>query len=239
MSDLVDQMLQAAREDAGLQDLGDEWFLGPLQAYARDLQLPHLSEWGRAFLARLAHKDLVRRLQVVDCLKKNPVIEETALPPIAYITGHERSGTTLLHNLLSLHEKARYLSRWELMMPTPPPQASTFGSDERQALVQKSVDALRGSDLEKMHWVNADEPDECPWGFIDCTGLLGMAPSLIMPNSSRARRSSVAESFWSSSTHARRESTVRFREASSAFCDSTSALARRSSRREYSPPKTT
>ena len=182
MPDLVDQMLQTARQDTGLQDLGDEWFLGPLQAYAADLQLPHLSEWGRAFLARLAHKDLVRRLQVIDCLKKNPEIEETALPPIAYITGHERSGTTLLHNLLSLHEKARYLSRWELMMPTPPPQASTFGSDERQALVQKSVDALRGSDLEKMHWVNADEPDECPWGFIDCTGLLGMAPSLIMPN---------------------------------------------------------
>ncbi len=182
MSISIDHLLNAARQEAGLQDFGDEWFLGPLGAYTKDLQLPHLSEWGRAFLTRLAHKDLVRRLQVIDCLKKNPEIEDTALPPVAYITGHERSGTTLLHNLLSLHEKARYLSRWELMMPTPPPRAGKYGSDERQAIVQKSVDALRGSDLEKMHWVNADEPDECPWGFIDCTGLLGMAPSLVMPH---------------------------------------------------------
>lgn len=31
-----------------------------------------------------------------------------------------------------------------------------------------------------MHWVNADEPEECTWGAFDCTGLMGRAP-MMMP----------------------------------------------------------
>ncbi|MBT4518786.1 MAG: sulfotransferase [Halieaceae bacterium] len=175
-------LLQKAREVSGLSDFGDDWFMGPLAAYASDLDSPHLSEAGTAFLTRLVQNDLVRRLRIINCLKQNPEIEDTPIPPIVYITGHERSGTTLLHNLMSLHGQARFLSRWELMAPTPPPEAANFATDGRQAKVQKSVDALRGSDLEYMHWVNADEPEECVWGFMDCTGLLGMAPGMILPN---------------------------------------------------------
>lgn len=181
----VHSLLEQAQRESGLSDFGDDWFMGPLTAYVSDLGRPHLSEWGRAFLTRLALKDLTRRLAIVDCLKRNPEIEETPIPPILYITGHERSGTTLLHNLLSLHEGARYLSRWELMMPTPPPEAATFATDPRHAEVKKSIDALRGSDLESMHWVEAEDPEECVWGFMDCTGLLGMAPGLIMPDWAR------------------------------------------------------
>ena len=175
--DLLDQAVKAT----GLNDFGDDWFKGPLKAYVMSLDGAHLSEWGLAFLTRLAIKDLTRRLQIVDCLKKNPEIEDTPIPPIVYITGHERSGTTLLHNLLSLHGQARFLSRWELMAPTPPPEFATFTTYPRRAAVQASVDALRGSDLEQMHWVNADEPEECVWGLMDCTGLLGMAVGLILP----------------------------------------------------------
>jgi len=35
------------------------------------------------------------------------VLTAVPLPPIVYITGLERSGTTLLHNLLALHPQAR------------------------------------------------------------------------------------------------------------------------------------
>ena len=99
-------LLDKASKDTGLDDFGDNWFRGPLDAYVRGLDGPHLSDWGLAFLTRLIVKDLTRRLQIIDCLKQNPEIEETPIPPIVYITGHERSGTTLLHNLLSLHGQA-------------------------------------------------------------------------------------------------------------------------------------
>ena len=182
MTVTVEALLQGARQETGLKDYGDDWFMGPLQAYVADLDGAHLSEWGKAFLVRLVAKDLSRRLAIVDCLNKNPEIEDVPIPPIVYITGHERSGTTLLHNLMSQHSGARSLSRWELMMPTPPPVPGSLLTDPRHAVVQKSADALRGTDLEYMHWVDAHDPEECPWGFMDCTGLLGMAPTLIMPN---------------------------------------------------------
>ena len=182
MSSFAEALLQKARQQTGLSDFGDDWFMGSLEAYLSGLDGPQISEFGKEFLARQAVKDLTRRLAIIDCLKQNPEIEDTPIPPILYITGHERSGTTLLHNLLALHSGARYLSRWELMLPTPPPEAESFHQDPRRLEVEKSINALRGTDLEKMHWVEADDPEECVWGFMDCTGIVGMAPSLVLPN---------------------------------------------------------
>ena len=102
------------------------------------------------------------------------------IPPIVYVTGLERSGTTLLHNLIAQHRHGRALLRWELMEPVPPPDA-TYAHDSRIDTVQASIDKLRGSTLEHMHWVNADEPEECVWGFIDAVSMLGQAASMCMP----------------------------------------------------------
>ena len=103
-----------AAELAGLEDFGDEWFLQPLEAWAEDLQQPNLTEGGRAFLRTQAVRDVARRLRVLATLRASPEIAEVPIPPIVYITGLERSGTTLLHNLLALHPAARALLRWEL-----------------------------------------------------------------------------------------------------------------------------
>ncbi|TFH20315.1 MAG: sulfotransferase, partial [Acidimicrobiales bacterium] len=91
-------------------------------------------------------------------------------------------GTTVLHNLVALHRSSRALLRWELMEPIPPPATATYETDPRIAAVQASVEPLRGSLLERMHWVNADEPEECVWGFIDGVSMLGQAPSFCMPS---------------------------------------------------------
>ena len=98
MSSFADTLLQKARQKTGLSDFGDDWFMGSLEAYLGALDGPQISEFGREFLARQAVKDLSRRLAIIDCLKQHPEIEGTPIPPILYITGHERSGTTLLHN---------------------------------------------------------------------------------------------------------------------------------------------
>ncbi len=181
-------LLDAAAAASRLSDFGDAWFRGPLDAWSRDLQQPNLTPFGRGFLRSLAVRDLVRRLHVLEVLRRHPEIEQTPLPPIVYITGPERSGTTLLHNLLARHPRARTLLRWELMEPCPPPTAATHAGDPRIAAVQASIDKLRGSLLERMHWVNADEPEECVWGFIDAVGMLGQAAGLCMPQWSAALR---------------------------------------------------
>jgi hypothetical protein len=100
---------------------------------------------------------------------------------MVHITGLERSGTTFFHNVLARHGAARALLRFELMEPVPLPEAADDLPDPRIAKVQASVEKLRGTTLERMHWVNADEPEECAWGFIDAISMLGQSANFWMP----------------------------------------------------------
>ena len=177
----LDAICEEAAAAAGLDDFGDDWFLGPLAAWVDDLSQPSLNDFGRRFLRSLAVKDVARRLRVLDVLRRNPEIADVAIAPTLYITGQWRSGTTHLHHLLARHPVARALLRWELMEPVPPPEAGSHATDPRIAAVQGSVEKLRGSFLERMHWVNADEPEECAWGFIDAVAMLGHSASFCMP----------------------------------------------------------
>lgn len=182
MSHSAETLKAAAVKKTGLSSFGDPWFEAPLSAWARDLNGPQLNERARGFLARLAVTNLCRRLEIVDWLKQNPAISEVSIPPIVYVSGMERSGTTLLHNLLALDPRGRALVRWELMLPVPSPTTQTWHNDPRIAEVQRAAEQVRGTPLERMHWVNADDPEECAWGAYDCTGLLGRAAAAVMPN---------------------------------------------------------
>ena len=171
----VEDLLEAAEARTGLSEWGDDWFRRPLAAWVEDLGSDHLNDVGRSFFTSLAVRDLCRRLEVIDTLNRYPEIDEVVIPPIVYVTGTIRSGTTLFHNVMSLHAGAKALLRWELMEPVPPPEQATALTDPRIARVQASIDKRRGTPLEAMHWVNADEPEECQWGFIDFVSLLAGA----------------------------------------------------------------
>jgi hypothetical protein len=177
----IEQVLSEASTATGLHDFGDNWFHSGLEAWITDLDRPNLTDFGQSFLRRLAVRDVARRLRVLATFAAHPEIADVKIPPILYVTGLERSGTTLLHNLLSQHSRARPLLRWELMEPVPPPESATFADDPRIEKSQRSVDALRGSLIERMHWVNATDPEECPWAFIDAVGMLGGAAAMCMP----------------------------------------------------------
>lgn len=177
----VDHILADAARNAGLDDFGGSWFLGPLSAYAADLAQPNLTDFGRRFLRSRAVRDVARRLRVLETLREHPEIAAVPIPPIVYITGLERSGTTLLHNLLALHRDARVLRRWELLEPVPPPETATYDTDARIERVQEQTDVLRGTLLERMHWVNATDPEECVCGFIDSLAMVAWAASPCLP----------------------------------------------------------
>jgi hypothetical protein len=174
-SSSVEDLLEAAEARTGLSEWGDDWFRHPLAAWVEDLGSNHLNDVGRSFFTSLAVRDLCRRLEVIDTLNRHPEIDEVVIPPIVYLTGTVRSGTTLFHNVMSIHAGAKALLRWELMEPVPPPEQATALTDPRIARVQASIDKRRGTPLEAMHWVNADEPEECQWGFIDFVSLLAGA----------------------------------------------------------------
>jgi len=66
------------------------------------------------------------------------------------------------------------------MEPLPPPRRETYETDPRIQALQASIEPPRGSQLERMHWVDADEPDENAWGFLNCTGMLGRGVTPLM-----------------------------------------------------------
>lgn len=173
--------MDQARADTGLSDFGPDHFQVYLNAWCRDLASERLSATGRERLARIAVRNLRLRLRIRHEVACHPHIQDVELPPIVRIMGFPRSGTTLLHNLMSRGAGRRAILRWELLEPLPPPEAATYGVDARIARVQRGVDALRGSEMEKMHWVEATDPEECTWGFYDLSGLMGRGLMGLMP----------------------------------------------------------
>jgi hypothetical protein len=181
MTPTVTWFKEQAIAATGLEDFGPDYFEASLSDWAEDLAGDHLTDVGRGLFTRQMVNDLARRLQVIDYLNTHPEIDEVEIPPILYVSGLERTGTTLLHNLLSLDPRARALRRWELMYPVPAPEAATWDRDPRIAKVQASIERLRGSKLEHMHWVEAVDPEECYWGLLNGFGILGGSACALMP----------------------------------------------------------
>ncbi|HWB67444.1 MAG TPA: sulfotransferase [Mycobacteriales bacterium] len=176
-----DGLIDRARSSTGLDDFGSEHFLGFLRAWCEDLASPLLSDVGRARLAKLAVRNLETRLRIEETLRQHPEILDVPIPRVVRIGGFPRSGTTLFHQLMVLGERRRALLRWELVAPLPPPAASTYRTDPRIEQVARGLQPLRGTELERMHWVEADEPEECTWGFVDLSGLIGRGCVRMMP----------------------------------------------------------
>jgi hypothetical protein len=76
------------------------------------------------------------------------------------VVGLPRSGTTILHSLLSQDPAVRSPQKWEVDEPSPPPRRETYDSDPRIAVCAAAVDRLE-PEFRAMHQVEATLPEEC------------------------------------------------------------------------------
>ena len=165
MDETVASLRTQAVARTGLSDFGGAWFEEPLGACVRDLSGPRSNEVGR---------------------------EDLEMPPILYVTGLKRSGTTFLHNLLALPPEGARAASLGDDAPLPPPEAETYtGRTAASPRCRPPSIVFRGTLLERMHWVNADEPEECTLTAIDCTGLMGRSPIPLMPTWSQCWRTTI------------------------------------------------
>ena len=159
-----EDLLEAAHRETALEDFGDPPFREPLRRLLESLE----AEARLNLMGRLATRyDVVRllanRLRMEEDRKRNPGIaeEETRRPII--ITGLPRTGTTLLHSLLALDPASRVPLTWETMYPSPPPEAASYRTDRRIALVDGQIRwfhrLLKG--FNRIHPVEARLPEEC------------------------------------------------------------------------------
>lgn len=154
-----DELMRAACRASGLSDFGDPWFRPGLEAFAASLDRDaQLNVVGRAGLAGMVTTLLQNRLLfraegVAAC---GPV--RWSRPPL-FVLGLPRSGTTLLHRLLSLDPAHRCLPLWRLQRPFPPRR----GPDRRRRETAKVMRLFRylSPALRRKHATGPDAPEEC------------------------------------------------------------------------------
>ena len=157
-------LLARARRRARLDDFGDERFRDPLRRLVNALE----EESRLTLIGRLvAREEIVRllanRLQVTSVLTQNPDIERGRVEAPLFILGLPRTGTSILHELLTQDPANRVPMTWEVMRPFPPPEAATFETDTRIAQVDRhlaGIDRLIPG-FSSMHPMGARLPQEC------------------------------------------------------------------------------
>ncbi|HTV95186.1 MAG TPA: sulfotransferase [Steroidobacteraceae bacterium] len=128
MPDLdADALLAQAQAQTGLADWGDDTLPARFRLAVEFLKSCRMDAAGERAAAQTCLWLLSSRLSFFEDFKRYPIGEEQIVQPL-FATGEPRSGTTLLHALLSVDPKARALRFWEVMYPSPPP--GTTGADD-------------------------------------------------------------------------------------------------------------
>ena len=125
----VELLFERAERETGLTDHGDDT-LGDRVALVVDaVRSSGLDADGVRAAADTINWLLSSRLEFFADRERHPVAGEVITRPV-FATGEPRSGTTLLHALLSVDPEARALRFWEVMYPSPPPGLA--GPDDRR-----------------------------------------------------------------------------------------------------------
>lgn len=132
MADLDAQaMLDRATAETGLSDWADDGFPERFALAVKHIESIPMDAAGREAARENVHWLLTDRLKFFQDRKDFPLADEVIDRPL-FATGEPRSGTTLMHALMSVDPDARALRFWEVMHPSPPP-GTVEGDDPRRA----------------------------------------------------------------------------------------------------------
>jgi len=159
----AESMRAAARRKTGLSDFGDDGHAEALEVLVTSINAEaRLSATGRLIQRSRLAGALVQRLRIEELLRQHPEIADIDLGELIVITGLQRTGTTLLHRLMTSHPDVRGLSGAEALVPVPgtPDRDRAERARRRQAvLAQKSISYL-SPEFMAIHPISHDEPEE-------------------------------------------------------------------------------
>jgi hypothetical protein len=158
-----ESLFAAARRRTGLHDFGDWAFDEPLDrllaAYETESQLTAL---GRITVRELVVSLLENLLYMEREIKAQPAIAEEPVDAPTFIIGLPRTGTTLLHGLMSEDPENRVPRTWEVMYPSRFPNTPEGIEKARQLTSTRLGWANRlAPQFRKIHPIAADLPQEC------------------------------------------------------------------------------
>lgn len=159
----ADELLSAARKSTGLSDFGDPSFREPfdrlLTAINHEAMLHPL---GHTIMRGRIIALLENRLRIEAFVRAHPEIDAISVRRPIVIAGLQRTGTTVLHRMLSADPRARSLASWEALAPVPLPGEGVRGNHKRLRNAQLAEHGLRTLSPEffAIHPVEADAPEE-------------------------------------------------------------------------------
>jgi hypothetical protein len=139
-----------------------------------------LSAEGRERATEQFKGNLGRLAAIVADRAKYPAIADVVIDRPVFILGLPRCGTSMLHALIGADPSVRTPLSWEVAMPSPPPEAATFATDERAAMFDAYVDTNfsgKWADVKKAHPIGARIPQEC--GMILESAFQGINPTMM------------------------------------------------------------
>jgi hypothetical protein len=160
----AEELITSARRRSGLSELGDEGFREPLSILLRSvLEEGRLSALGRLMARQELLRNLENRLQLTDWQRRYPEIAEGRVRRPIVIVGQGRTGTTILHELMTLDPANRMPLTWETESPCPPPERVTYETDPRIEGSQRKLDRSESliPDFKRIHRMGAQLPQEC------------------------------------------------------------------------------
>lgn len=138
-----DELIAAARNETGLQDLGKDFWDEPLDRLITSLNQEAALHPIGFFITRKRMINLLSvRLRAEYWFNKQPEILDLELYPPLVIVGLQRTGTTKLHRLLTADPENRVLRSWEAINPAPL-TLHLNGTDRRIKSAKLSEKALR------------------------------------------------------------------------------------------------
>ena len=153
-----------AQRQTGLQDFGDMTFLKPLQILLEACeQEAKLSMVGRLAVKSETIRLLTNRLRLIQDRKTYPGIEQERIKAPLIILGLPRTGSTLLHNLLSQDPANRVPRLWETITPSPPLDRPHFSAELRIRHTNKLLKGfyLAAPKFKIVYPMTAVDPAEC------------------------------------------------------------------------------
>jgi len=138
-----DRFVTDVVEATGLDDFGEASWQEGLDRYLDALRATaRLNDVGVTVAGDGVVQDLTNRLRIEHWRKDHPDVAQQQIVRPIVIVGQPRTGTSILHDLLSQDPANRAPLSWEVERPVPPPRTDTYWTDPRIAECQATFDLV-------------------------------------------------------------------------------------------------
>ncbi len=158
---VAEELIREAQQQTGFDEFGEPSIREGLEVLLETYDRNILDPDGRKRCRERVVMQLATRLKCENAFRTITEIDEQEIVAPIFVTGLPRSGTSALLNLLVAAPENRGVLQWECQFPDPWPDTKPGEEDFRYPYLVKALDDNRDSDFSKIHYVDADTPEEC------------------------------------------------------------------------------